>query len=264
MLPVDLHGRCVGKRPTSGKSLVPASIQDAPYVIWSDSTLAAKLNELPSVRESPEPTKVPDYLEPVKLHKIRANMAHCGGVLADMPKWVEKLVPATVANCVFVGVCSFNDFFAKPSANKPTAVMYHLPDEFFNNLDRFIDRLNELFAKSVMICCGSSRTWGEKDTVFDIHAARVRERLRQGGILVVNPIGLFDALPKREGDPWHFLCLIRNDRDYVTNGHDSTLLSLETLISHVVLIANHLIESKEVVRTRGKTWLADMKPKSAT
>ena len=58
---------------------------------------------------------------------------------------------------------------------------YHLPDEFFNNLNRSIERLNGLFPKSVMICGGSSQTWGEKDTVYDIHAARIRERMGQGG-----------------------------------------------------------------------------------
>ena len=77
--------------------------------------------------------------------------------------------------------------------------------------------------------------------------------MRQGGITVVNPIDLFDTLLKREGDPWHFLCLSRHDREWVTGGHDSTLLSLETLISHVVLTAHHLIESREVTGTRENT-----------
>ena len=163
-----------------------------------------------------------------------------------------------------VGVWSFNDFYAKPSPNKSSVVMHHLPDGFFNNHNRPIERLNGLFPKFVMICGGSSQTWGEKDTVYDIHAARIRERMGQGGILVVSPSDLFDALLKREGDPWHFLCLGRSDREWVTNGHGSTLLSLGTLISHVALIAHHLIESRAVIRTREKTWLTDMKPKSAS
>ena len=113
-----------------------------------------------------------------------------------------------------------------------------------------------------MICGGSNWAWGEKDAVYHIHAGRIGECPRQGGILVVNPIDLFETLPTRESDPWYFLCLSRNDRDYVTNGHDSTVLSLETLISHVVLIASHLIELKGAIVAREKTWLADVKPQS--
>ena len=83
-----------------------------------------------------------------------------------------------------------------------------------------------------MICGGTGRTWDVRDTVFDIHSARTRERLRQGGILVVNPTDLYDTLPKRDGFSWHFRCLSRGDRawDLV----DSTLLRLENLISHVI------------------------------
>ena len=112
-----------------------------------------------------------------------------------MREWVEGLDPAKVAGSVFVGVWSFNDFFVKPGPKKPTVVLYHLPDEFFNNVNRLIERLHALFQKSVMICGGSGQTWNIRGTVYDIHAARIRdrERLRQGGILVVNPTDLFDT-----------------------------------------------------------------------
>ena len=95
-----------------------------------------------------------------------------------------------------------------------------------------------------MICGGTGRTWDVRDTVFDIHSARTRQRLRQGGIVVVNPTDLYDTLSKRDGDPSHFRCPSRGDRAWDKNLVDSTLLSRENLISHVVLIAHHLIESK--------------------
>ena len=99
---------------------------------------------------------------------------------------------------------------------------------------------------------------GVRRTLYDIRAARVRERLRQGGILVASPTDLFDTPPKRENDQWHFLCLSRYDREWVAKGHDATLLSLETLISHVVLIASHLTESRDVIARREKIWLANV------
>lgn len=141
-----------------------------------------------------------------------------------------------------------------------------MPDEFFANLNRFIERLNTLFPKSVLICGGTGKTWGVQDTVYDIHAARVRERLRHGGILVVNPTGLFDTLPQRDQDPWPFRCLSFQDRLWNGNLTDSTLLSLETLISsHVDLIVHHLIGSNVAISSRGdRNWIADMKPKSAS
>ena len=137
--------------------------------------------------------------------------------------------------------------------------MYHLPEEFFNNLNRIIERLNTLFKKSVMSCGGTSQTWSIRDTVYDIQAARFGERLRQGGVLVVNPTYLFDTLPKREGDPWHFLCLGYNGK---VDGFDPTLRSLKTLISHIVLIAYHLIGSNIAIHHRVRTWADDMEPKS--
>ena len=101
-----------------------------------------------------------------------------------------------------------------------------------------------------------------QDTVFDIHSARVRERLRQSGILIVNPTDLFDSLPKREDDSWHFRCLSKGDKSY--NAVDTTLLSLESLISHVVLITHHLIESSEAINSRGdRSWISCMEAKSA-
>ena len=132
-----------------------------------------------------------------------------------------------------------------------------MPDRFFEDLNNFIAVLNSVFPKSVMICGGTSRTWDVWDTVFDILSARTRERLRQGGILVVNPADLYDTLPKREGDSWHFRCLCKGDRSY--NIVDTTLLSLESFISHVVLIAHHLIESSEAINARGGLWISDMK-----
>ena len=123
--------------------------------------------------------------------------------------------------------------------------------------------LNSTFPKSVLICGGASRTWDVQDTVFDIHSARIRERLRQSGILVVNPTDLFDSLPKREDDSWHFRCLSKGVRSY--NVVDTTLLSLESLISHVVLIAHHLIESNEAINARGdRSWISCMEAKSAS
>ena len=102
-----------------------------------------------------------------------------------------------------------------------------------------------------------------RDTVFDIHSARTRERLRQGGVLVVNPTDLYDTLPKREGDSWHFRCSSKGNRYY--NTVDTTLLSLASLISHVVLIAHHLIESNEATNARGgRSWISDMEAKSAS
>ena len=38
--------------------------------------------------------------------------------------------------------------------------------------------------------------------MYDIQAARVRERLRQGGILVVNPTDLFDTLTSTDCQSW--------------------------------------------------------------
>ena len=114
-----------------------------------------------------------------------------------------------------------------------------------------------------MICGGTGKTWDVKDTVFDIHAARVRARLRQGCVLVVNPTGLFDTLPKRNHDSWHFLCFSCQDRVWKPDLVDTTLLSLESLITHVALIAHHLIESNVAIRNRAdRNWVSDMNPKS--
>ena len=259
VLPADLHDRCVGKEVDPVMSPVPITIRSVPYVIWSDSTLATKPNKTPGVKKPPKPQMLPNHLRPVKQHKILFEEVYCCGTLVNLLEWVEKLAPADVKGCVFVCVWSFNDFFVKPGKKKPTVVMYHIPDEFYNHLNRLICRLETLFEKSVMICGGTSQTWSIRDTVYDIQAARVRERLRQGGILVVSPTDLFDTLPKREHGPWHFFCLGYNDK---VDGFDPTQHSLETLISHVVLIAYHLIESNIVIKHRARTWAEDMKPQS--
>ena len=260
--PVELYGKCVGECIEAPPE--PISVKTVPYVICSDSTLAAKPNKAEGVKESPKSMVVPDYLKTVKLHKILAKMTHGGGKLVDMLKWVEDiLAPIGPQSCLFVGVWSFNDFF-KGINN----VIYHLADDFFVSLNRFIVCLKTLFLKSVMICGGAGRTWDVQDTVFDIASARVRERLRQGGILVVNPkpsTDLFDTLPKRDGGPWHFRCFSRCDRTWYQHLIDSTLLIIENLISHVVLIAHHLIESNASISSRdGKSWISDMSSKSAS
>ena len=231
-------------------------------MVWSDSTLAAKPNKAEGVRKAPKSTFIPDYLKTVKLHQVLAKMTHGGGQLHDMLKWVEDILATKgQQSCLFVGVWSFKDFF-KGNNN----VIYPLPGDFFVDLNRFIVCLNTLFPKSVMICGGTSRTWDVRDTAFDIHSARVRERLRQGGILVVNPTtGLFDTLPKRDGDPWHFHCFSHGDRVWNQRLIDPTLLSLENLISHVVLIAHHLVEPNAAISSRdGKSWISDMSSKSAS
>ena len=260
--PGDLHDRCVGKGLASADPPVPITIHNVPYVIWSDSTLATKPNRLPNVKKAPEPKVLPDRLQSVKSHKVLFKETYSGGTLVNVLEWVEGFVPADVAGSVFVGVWSCSDFFVKLGPKKPTVVLYRLPDEFFNNLDRLIERFNPLFQKSVMICGGSSHTWNIRDTVYDIQATRVRERLRQGGILVVNPTDLFDTLLGREGDSWHFLCFSYHDRVNVGRGYDPTLRSLETLISHVVLTVHHLVGSSLAVKARERTWADDVKPKS--
>ena len=166
VLPVELHDKCIGKCIEAPP--VPISVKTVPYMIWSDSNLAAKPYKVEGVRKSPKSTMVPDYLKTVKLHHILAKMTHDGGKLVDMLKWVEDILATSgPQSCLFVGVWSFNDFF-KGNNN----VIYHLPDEFFVNLNRFIECLNTLFPKSVMICGGAGKTWDVQDTVFDIHSAR--------------------------------------------------------------------------------------------
>ena len=112
-----------------------------------------------------------------------------------------------------------------------------------------------------MICGGSAQTWDMKDSVFNIHSARVRERLRQSGFLVVNPTDLYDSLPKREGDPWHFRCLPKHDRD--TGAVDLAFISLEALVTHSVLVTRHLIADKSDRATRGSNWLEDVSKSAA-
>ena len=257
-LPADLHDRCVGKEVDSATSPIPVTIHNVPYVVWFDSTLATKPNRPPSVKKLPKPQRLPDHLKSVKQHNILFRETYSGGTLVNLLEWVNGLVPAEVAGSVFVGVWSFNDFFAKLGPNPRLPCITSLVSSS-TTFDRLIERLNTQFEKSVMICGGTSQTWNIRDTVYDIHAARVREPLRQGGILVVNPIDLFDTRPKRDGDPWHFLCLSYQDR---VDGYDPTLHSLETLISHVVLVAHHLIEPTLVIKDRVRTWADDMKPKS--
>ena len=189
VLPVVLHDRCVGEDEATLPE--PISVKSVPYVIWSDSTLAAKPNKAAGVKKSPSTTKVPEYLRTAKLHQIVHQVTQCGGQLSDLLKWVQRLAAAGRQSCVFVGVRSFNDFFV---GNK---VKYHLPDQFFEDWNSLVQVLNSTFPKSVLICGGTSRTWDIQDSVFDIHSARVRERFRQSGILVVNPTDLFDSLPKR-------------------------------------------------------------------
>ena len=84
--------------------------------------------------------------------------------MTRLRKWVEDILATKgPQSCLFVGVWSLNDFF-KGNNN----VIYHLPDEFFVNLNRFITVLNTLFPKSVLICGGIGRTWDVRDTVFDM------------------------------------------------------------------------------------------------
>ena len=54
--------------------------------------------------------------------------------------------------------------------------LYHLKDEFFVALNSVIEMIDELFPKAVMICGGTAQTWDIRDSVYDIHSARVRER----------------------------------------------------------------------------------------
>lgn len=67
VLPVDLHGKCIGKGPASQTAPVPTSVESVHYVIWADSTLAAKPNKAEGVKKNPRTTMVPDYLKTVKL-----------------------------------------------------------------------------------------------------------------------------------------------------------------------------------------------------
>ena len=60
VLPVELHDKCIGKCIEAPP--VPISVKAVPYMIWSDSTLAAKPNKAEGVRKSPKSTMVPDYV----------------------------------------------------------------------------------------------------------------------------------------------------------------------------------------------------------
>ena len=142
-----------------------------------------------------------------------------------------------VSDCVFVCVWSFNDFWGKEYKGSGCVPLFQLKDEFFTALDTVIQLITHLFSKAVMICGGSAQTWDMKDSVFNTHSARVRERLRQSGVLVINPTDLYDSLPKREGDPWHFRCLSTYGRN--RGSVDLAFISLEALVTHSVLIAKH-------------------------
>ena len=120
VLPVELHDKCLGKYIDSPP--VPISVKTVPYMIWSDSTLSAKLNKAEGVRRSPKSTMVPDYLKAVKLHHILAKMTHGGGKLADMLKWVEDILANSGRqNCLFVGAWSFNENFKGKQCHLPLA-----------------------------------------------------------------------------------------------------------------------------------------------
>ena len=119
-LPVDLHDKCIGKGSAFQTAPVPISVKNVHYVIWADSTLAAKPNKAEGVKKAPRTTMVPDYLKTIKLHNIQAKMAHCGGKLVGMLKWVENLPAVDPPSCLFVGAWSLNDFFK--GANN---VIYH-------------------------------------------------------------------------------------------------------------------------------------------
>ena len=149
VLPVVLHDRCIGASEAAPPE--PISVTTVPYVIWSDSTLAAKPNKAAGVKKSPAMTKVPDYLKTVKLHRIVHHMTHCGGQLSHLLKWVQGLAAGERKNCVFVGVWSFNDFFT--GKNK---VSCHLRDQFFEDLNSLVAVLNSTFPKSVLICGDAS------------------------------------------------------------------------------------------------------------
>ena len=134
VLPVDLRDKCIGMGQASHTPPVPIAVKTVPYVIWSDSTLAARLNKTAGVKKSPKATKVPDYLKTVKVHNILASETCCGGKLGHMLMWVEGLLAThRRMDCLFVGVWSFSDFF-KGNDN----VMCHLPDAFFAKLNRLI------------------------------------------------------------------------------------------------------------------------------
>ena len=108
VLPADLRDGCVGKEVDPVISPVPITIRNVPYVIWSDSTLATKPNKIPGVKKPPKPQMLPVHLKSVKQYRILTSETYCVGTLVHMLEWVEKLDPAEVKGCVFVGAGSFN------------------------------------------------------------------------------------------------------------------------------------------------------------
>ena len=102
VLLVVLHDRCIGASEATPPE--PISVTTVPYVIWSDSIVAAKPNKTAGVKKAPAMTKVPDYLKTVKLHQIEHRMTHCGGQLSHLLAWARSLAAGGRQSCVFVGV----------------------------------------------------------------------------------------------------------------------------------------------------------------
>ena len=110
VLPEALCDRCVAASDATLPQ--PIAIENVPYVIWSDSTLACRPEKKPGVKKAPSMTKVPEYLKSVRCHAIRHHETCCGGKILDLLTWVRRVALAGgVQDCVFVAVWSFNDFF---------------------------------------------------------------------------------------------------------------------------------------------------------
>ena len=97
-------------------------------------------------QEGPKAYEAYEYLATVKLHQIQHRYTHSGGKLVNMLAHVESLRRHKLDDLVFVGVWSFNDFHGSVRETRTSSgdILFHLPDEFFNNLNRLIDCLRRL------------------------------------------------------------------------------------------------------------------------
>ena len=143
-------------------------------------------------------------------------------------------------------VWSFNDFFEEKSSGSKYRVLRSLPDAFFPKLDRLIDLASRYYRRVVMISGGDASTW----SVLEEHAPRycyfaacVKERMRQGGAIVVCPTKVYESLPRKKNDPWHFVCAGAGYREKPAGDiFFPTIKAFISLIVNSFHLANHLIK----------------------
>jgi hypothetical protein len=191
----------------------------------------------------------------------------CGGTLNQLLAFVEMKANGDMflgrhaRTKTLVMVWSFNDFF-EGGANY--RVVKSLPAGFFEKLDRLIYLTSRHYRRVVMISGGSASTWSvlvDHAPRFCYFAACVKERMRQSGAIVICPTELYESLPRKKNDLWHFVCAGAEYRNKPEGDiFFPTIKAFISLVINSFHMVNHLIKDVDpepINCPLGQNW-ADM------